>query len=130
VKKIFIVVVILAVGGITYWSLYGAPSDNLASIEFIQSRMFNGEIIDLQQDLRVEGVEDIKWYEKRNNIYIEYGTVLLKYPVSEFVKPEVQEDLNSILLETKQNAETLEFTLYFNGEEVTKYRETSFFDFL
>lgn len=120
-KRIFLVIILVVVGGMAYWLYVDNPSDNEASIEFIKSRIYNGQILDLQQDLDVDSVKDIKWYMEKDRVTIEYGSMILKYSVKDLEKQEIQNILESVFITVKQNKNTKEFTLYFQGEEITKY---------
>lgn len=96
--------------------------DNKRNIEFIQAHCYNGKVIDMQNEVGVKSVKDIKWYyDDHDTIVIEYGKIALKYKISEFVTPEAQELLNTVFIRTEQNKATLDFILYWNDEEVTKY---------
>ena len=116
-------ILILAVLGlIGFWLWQHDAVDNTKNIEFINAHFYNGELIDLQNEIGVQSSDDVRWYmDKYDTIVIEYGKILLKYKTSDFVTSEVQNELNSILITTEQNKETLEFKLYWNGEELPKY---------
>lgn len=116
------IVVLSALLFVVFWFNQHGAVDNSGNIEFIQSHMYNGKIIDMQNEISIRSVDDLKWYyDKHDTIVIEYGKVLLKYKIKDFVTPEVQEELNSILITVEQNKETLKFTLFFDGQEMTEY---------
>lgn len=107
---------------VVFWLMQHGAVDNTKNIEFIEAHCYNGKVVDMQNEVSVRGVEDVKWYyDKHDTIVIEYGKILLKYKVSEFIKPEIQQALNRVFITTKQNPETLELTLYWNDQEMTEY---------
>ena len=121
-KVVSSVVIIGALLFVVFWFNQHGAVDNYRNIEYIQAHMYNGKIIDLQNEISIRSVDDVKWYyDDHDTIVIEYGKVLLKYKLSDFVTKDVQDELNSILITTKQHPETLEFTLYFDGQEMTEY---------
>lgn len=124
IKKILGSIVVLAALIIVgLWLLQHDTSDNSRNIEFIKAHLYNGKIIDMQNELHIKNpLEDIKWYmSDHDTLSIEYGKILLKYKISDFVKPEIQQMLNSIGITTKQNKDTLKFTLYYLEDELKEY---------
>lgn len=107
---------------IAYWMSQQGTSDNKNSIEFIKAHTYNGKVVDLQNEVSVDSVKDVKWYYSKNKtITIEYGKILLKYKTEDFVTPEVQKDLQDVFITVKQHPETFELTLYFQEQEMTEY---------
>lgn len=107
---------------VLYWFMQYDTSDNKANIEFIKSHCYNGQVLDMQNEISVRYVEDVKWYyDKNKTIVIEYGKILLKYKTKDFVKEDTLKDLQDIFITVKQNKDTLALTLYFQGEEMTEY---------
>lgn len=123
IRIVGVAVVILAIMFfIAYWMNQQGTTDNKNNIDFIKAKTYNGKVIDMQNEVSVKSVEDVKWYySKRDTITIEYGKILLKYTTKDFVTPEVQQDLNSIFITVKQHPETYALTLYFQGQEMTEY---------
>ena len=121
--------VFIALGLVLLYFMQMDTVDNPRNIQFIKDHMYNGEILDMQNEVSVESADDIKWYylDGKEIICIEYGKVLLKYKMEDFIKPETIKDLNDVLITVKQNKETLEFTLYFDGEELPRYVKKSSF---
>lgn len=118
-SSIIIVGILIFVG---FWLYQHGAVDNSNNIEFIKSHMYNGKLVDSQNEISIRSIDDVKWYyDSHDIIVIEYGKILLKYKISDFVSKEVQEELNSILISVDQNPETLAFTIYFDGQEVTEY---------
>lgn len=108
---------------VVFWFSKSGAVDNERNIEFIKSKMYNGELIDMQNEVKVNGVDDIKWYFEDNNkfITIDFGKIRLKYEVSEFIKGETQKALNEIGITVKQEKKTRKWKLYYQGEELTEY---------
>lgn len=107
---------------IAYWMNQQGTTDNKNNIKFIQAKTYNGKLIDMQNEVSVKSIKDIKWYySKRKTITIEYGKILLKYKIKEFITEEVQTDLNSIFITTKQNSETFKLSLFFQAIEIPEY---------
>lgn len=105
-----------------FWISQHGATNNETNMQFIRDRSYNGKLLDMQNEVSVRDVGDVKWYyDDRDNLVIEYGKVMLKYKTKDFVTPEVQKDLNEIGITTKQHKETLEFTLFYQGEEMTEY---------
>lgn len=96
--------------------------NNDVNVDFIISHSYNGKVLDMENEVSVKGPDDIKWYYSKNDtITIEFGKILLKYELADFVTKEVQDKLNSINIFTKQNKESLLFTLYYFGDELIEY---------
>lgn len=94
----------------------------MKSIDFIASHFSGrGQIVDYQNDLGVSSIEDIKWYDNKKNIEIEFGKVRLKFNKKNFDSEEVQNALNRIHITVKHNEETDEYKIYYNGEEIDRY---------
>lgn len=105
-----------------WWIWRNGATDNTNNIEFITSHCYNGEVIDMQNEIGVDSVEDLRWYfDDNETIVIEYGKILLKYTIDDFISDKSQNELNSVFITTQQNPETLEFTLFWQGQEITKY---------
>lgn len=107
---------------VVYWMSLDGATDNKTNIEFIKSHCYNGKVLDMQNEVSVHSSDDVKWYyDKHDTIVIEYGKVLLKYKIEDFIKADTQNDLRDIFITTKQNRDTLELTLYFQDEGLTEY---------
>lgn len=123
IKRVLIPLVLLAsLFMVAYWLMQSGTSDNQTNIDFIKSKVYNNKIIDMQNEISVRTTDDIKWYyDKNDTIVIEYGKILLKFKINDFIKPEVQDELNKIFISVKQHPETLEFKLYFRDKELKEY---------
>lgn len=116
------IIVLAALLFVVFWFNQHGAVNNDKNIEFIQAHMYNGKLIDLQNEISIRTPDDIKWYyDDHDTIVIEYGKVLLKYNLSDFVTKEVQDDLSTILISVTQHPETLKFTLFYQGEELKEY---------
>lgn len=123
VKKVFASVITFALLGlVVFWFAQHDAVNNTKNIEFIEAHMYNGKVIDLQNEVGVQSVDDVRWYyDDHDVIVIEYGKIMLKYKLTDFVTKDIQDALNRILITTEQNKVSLEFTLYWDGQEITKY---------
>ena len=116
------IIVLAALLFVVFWFNQHGAVNNDNNISFIQSHMYNGKLIDLQNEISIRTPDDIKWYyDDHDTIVIEFGKILLKYNLSDFVTKDVQDALNSIDISVRQNPETLKFTLYYQGEELKEY---------
>jgi hypothetical protein len=116
------VVILATMFLVVYWMAQNDTTDNTKNIEFIKSHSYNGKVVDMQNEISVRSVDDVKWYyDKGKTIVIEYGKVLLKYKTKEFITPEVQKDMNDIFIVVHQHPETFELKLLFQGEEMKEY---------
>jgi hypothetical protein len=123
VKRIFEFIIILScLILLLFWYIQKDTTDYRNNLEFIQSKIYNNKLLDFQNEVSVRNIEDIKWYyDKGNTICIEYGKILLKFKVSDFIKDDIQKELNKIFITTKQHKETKELKLYFREKELKEY---------
>lgn len=123
IKKILLAVVLFA-AGVTWFVWYSDVKDSgtMDSIDFIASHFTGrGQIMDYQNDLGVESIEDIKWYNEKDTIEIEFGKIRLTFDKKKFDTQEVIDALERIHITVRKNEETQEYKLYFNGEKIDLY---------
>lgn len=120
----FVVMPILIFGlGLGVWfqytgAFYGSTEDN---IKFIQSHLnSSGKLVDLQDEISVKGVDDIKFFFG-DKVEIHFGEVLLRWKKDEFLTKEVQKELNKIGITIKVNKKTNKLHLFYHGEEVQRW---------
>lgn len=116
---------LIVVAGLVFvglWLNQHGTVNNTKNIEYILAHCYNNKLIDLQNEIGVQSVDDLKWYyDDHDTIVIEYGKILLKYTLKDFVRADIQQGLNSIFITTKQHPETLKFRLFWNGQEIPEY---------
>lgn len=125
-NRIFGSFMLILVIGVVFYLYQNGTINNENNIKFIESHFYNNKLIDSQNEVGVKSSDDVKWYydDSKYTICIQYGKVLLKYKVKDFIKHKNQEELNKILIKTEQNKETLELILYYNNKELKEYVKT------
>lgn len=123
IKKLLLALVLFAIG-ITWFVWYTNVKDSgtMDAIDFIASHFTGrGQIMDYQNDLGVKGIEDIKWYDNKDSIEIEFGKIRLKFDKKKFDTQEVLDALERIHITVRKNEETGEYKLYYNDEPIDLY---------
>lgn len=123
IKKLLLALVLFAIG-VTWFVWYSNVKDSgtMDAIDFIASHFTGrGQIMDYQNDLGVKGIEDIKWYDNKDSIEIEFGKIRLKFDKKKFDTQEVLDALERIHITVRKNEETQEYKLYYNDEPIDLY---------
>lgn len=122
-KNIIIAIILVGIAG-TWWIGYHNIDNHgaMKSIDFIASHFSGrGNIVDYQNDLGVESIDDLKWYNNKKNIEIEFGKVRIKLSKKTIMTDEVLEALQRIHISVKHNDESDEYKVYYNGKEIDRY---------
>ena len=87
----------IVMGGLYFYDQIGAKS-NESGIEYIQSFIASsGNLVDYQNKLGMKDpATDLKWYKTDDEVRIDFGRIILKYSLEEFMSEKVQGDLASI----------------------------------
>ncbi|HBF5809558.1 TPA: hypothetical protein KOR75_001139 [Clostridioides difficile] len=94
----------------------------MSSIDFIASHINGrGQIVDFQNDLGVKSIDDIKFYNTKNDIEIEFGKIRLKFDKKKLDTDEVLNALERIHIKVRKNEETGEYKIYYNDEPIDLY---------
>lgn len=92
------------------------------TINFIENHMnATGKIVDIQREIMVNSIEDVRWYSNKKGYEIKFGKLTLKFTTEEFISDEYVKALKRIGFEIKKDRKTGELLLFYNGEKVTKY---------
>lgn len=122
-KKIFIFFgcVVLCIGlYFAYNNVGGKGFDD--SIQFIQRHLGGrGQLQDIQDDIGIQSIADLRWYDLGKKIEIDYGKVKLKVKKEDILTKDVVDKLKSVYIEYKYYEKTGEFKFYYHGEEIGKY---------
>ena len=122
-KKLLLALVLFAVG-ITWfvWYSHIREDGTMSSIDFIASHINGrGQIVDFQNDLGVKSIDDIKFYNTKNDIEIEFGKIRLKFDKKKLDTDEVLNALERIHIKVRKNEETGEYKIYYNDEPIDLY---------
>lgn len=122
-KKLLLALVLFAVG-ITWFVWYSQIREDgtMSSIDFIASHINGrGQIVDFQNDLGVKSIDDIKFYNTKNDIEIEFGKIRLKFDKKKLDTDEVLNALERIHIKVRKNEETSEYKIYYNDEPIDLY---------
>lgn len=91
------------------------------TVEYIESYMSSPtKFNDFQGKLDCNGVEDMGWYDKDNQILINVGRVQLSFEKDYFESEHNQMLLQRIGISCTKNSSTGEYKLYWGGEEIPK----------
>lgn len=122
-KKLLLALVLFAVG-ITWFVWYSQIREDgtMSSIDFIASHINGrGQIVDFQNDLGVKSIDDIKFYNTKNDIEIEFGKIRLKFDKKKLDTDEVLNALERIHIKVRKNEETGKYKIYYNDEPIDLY---------
>lgn len=92
------------------------------SIKFIHQH-FNGrgQLQDIQDEIGIESIGDVKWYDLGKSIEVEYGKVKLKVSKKDILTEEIHKKLQSVYIDYQYNQQTGEFKFFYRGQPITKY---------
>lgn len=122
--KRFLLLFVLCIAAVATFLLYknaeeGGVNDSIAYIQrHINSR---GQLVDMQEEISVNSVEDIKFFETKKNIEIEFGKVTLKWKRADFLTDDTKQRLQTIGLDYRYNEETDNIELYYYKQKVDKW---------
>lgn len=117
-----IIITAIVVGACLYWLTFKDTNSNDKYVEYIAQHIHNGHILDWSNDLHVQSVDDIKWYEDSGDrVVIEYGIIKLTYYRDDLLSDETKEKLNTILIDVKLSPYTGKLHVYWDGKEVEKH---------
>lgn len=96
---------------------------NYKMIEFIQQHHnLQGDIIDYQNDLRIQDVDtDIRLYVKNKFVIIKFGSIELKWTLEQFIKQENLDALKKIYITAYKDRETGRLRVYYKGKEIQRW---------
>lgn len=123
VKKFLIgVVCVLVLFGlyIAYSQVSGGGFDD--TITYIQRHIGSrGQLQDVQDEIGIETLDDVKWYDLGKKVEIEYGKIKLRVKKEDLSNKEVLDKLASIYIEVRYYKEKGEYKFYYRGAEIGKY---------
>ena len=118
------ILVMIVMGGLYFYDQIGAKS-NESGIEYIQSFIASsGNLVDYQNKLGMKDpATDLKWYKTDDEVRIDFGRIILKYSLEEFMSEKVQGDLASIGITSQVIKEKTGnvLHLYYLGEEIQRW---------
>lgn len=110
--------------GYLFWNVWDGNTkvSTEANMKFIIDHCNGaGKLIDFQREICVESVDDIKLFVEKNNVKIEYGKIVLEWPLEEFVSPELTGQLERIGITRYKDAETGRLLVFYHDEEVERW---------
>jgi len=117
---LFVLCVVAAVTIMFYKQVEGEGVND--SIAFIQRHINSrGQLVDMQEEISVNSLDDIKFFETKKNIEIEFGKVTLKWKRADFLTGETQKLLQTIGLDFRYNEEADNIELYYQKQKVDKW---------
>ena len=116
-------VVFLLVGTVFYFVYYNVVINSTATnIKLIKEHMnSSGTIVDIQNEIGVQSVEDIKLFVTTEEVRIQFGKLVLNWSPKNFAKSETQEQLSQIGFEIQFKGEPPKMYLYWHGAEVERW---------
>ena len=113
---------LMSIGLFTVYAAFVMPNNtNNQNMEYIKSFINMGEISDVHNELNIGDIAEDCYFtvsKDKKEINIVLGNYTMSYNVSDFVTKDVQEQLEVIGIETRQNSKTLDFELKFLGTEI------------
>lgn len=80
-----------------------------------------GVIVDIQNEIAVNGVEDLKLYVTDKEIEIEFGRLTLEWTPEVFAQPETQQKLSMIGITYKVYGEPKKLHVFWHDEEIERW---------
>lgn len=81
----------------------------------------DGSINDYMGEIGVKDENDIKWFQDKDKIKIEFGKIALTYSTDTFESKEMQEQLSYIGITVRKNKKTGEYILYWHDNKLEKW---------
>lgn len=113
-----ILIVVVAAAAFT---LSSHLNTTVNTMQFIESRLRGGKIIDYDQSIAVDSVEDIGWWKKDDVWYIMYGKLQLELPTKKLKDKLFLEKLGRIGIDIRGNLEEGRLRFYWFGAEVKEW---------
>lgn len=112
---------ILCVGlYVAYSQVSGGGFDD--TIKYIQRHIGSrGQLQDVQDDIGIDSIEDLKWYDLGKKVEIEYGKIKLKIKKEDLFKQETLNKLKTVYIDVKYYKEAQQWKFYYRGAEIGKY---------
>ena len=102
-KKADIIITALLIVVVAGFAVY--LNSNLGTtyetMELIQSRYKGGRFVDYDRTICVESPEDLGWWKEREDWYVQYGKLCLKFTPKDLKDPKFMTMVNAIGLEIK-----------------------------
>lgn len=103
-----------------YSTVSGGGFDD--TITFIQRHIGSrGQLQDVQDDIGIESIEDLRWYDLGKKIEIEYGKIKLKVKKEDLFKQETLDKLKTVYIDVKYYKDVDQWKFYYRGAEIGKY---------
>ena len=97
-------------------------TSNVPAIKKIKEFMRrDGSINDYMGEIGVKDENDIKWFQDKDKIKIEFGKIALTYSADTFESKEMQEQLSYIGITVRKNKKTGEYILYWHDKKLEKW---------
>lgn len=97
-------------------------TSNVPAIKKIKEFMRrDGSINDYMGEIGVKDENDIKWFQDKDKIKIEFGKIALTYSTDTFESKEMQEQLSYIGITVRKNKKTGEYILYWHDKKLEKW---------
>lgn len=125
---VYILVPVLIVCAIIYYNFMSRTSginNSYNQVNQIKEHMQGGELIDYGNQIGMKDPdEDIRWYKEDDNIKIEFGYMLMNFPMEEFMSTKCTNELNAIgithkVVKDENGDPTLK--LYYMGVELDRW---------
>lgn len=81
----------------------------------------DGSINDYMGEIGVKDENDIKWFQDKDKIKIEFGKIALTYSNDTFESKEMQEQLSYIGITVRKNKKTGDYILYWHDKKLEKW---------
>ena len=97
-------------------------TSNVPAIKKIKEFMRrDGSINDYMGEIGVKNENDIKWFQDKDKIKIEFGKIALTYSIDTFESKEMQEQLSYIGITVRKNKKTGDYILYWHDKKLEKW---------
>lgn len=122
IKVVLTIVALFVIGYQCYLLLGGGiGASNEANLKFVQEHMNGrGELVDYHNEIYVRSIDDIKVFEEKGILTIEFGYLYFEYKVDDFMSEEVLDKLKTIGIEAYKSKEGKIIVTY-KGEEIERW---------
>lgn len=113
-----IVIVVVAGGAVIVNSQL---HNTMRTMQFIESRMRGDTFLDYDQSICVYSPEDVGWFKKGDNWYIQFGKLRLEFTPEDLRDPEFMAQVGRIKLDIRGNLEEGNLKFYWLDTELSEW---------